>query len=220
MNYLVTILIAVVSLGIGFGLAWLISRRFGAKSLAKVEVQAKRIISEAEKDADMRRKEAALEIREKTLKERGELEKEMGSRRRELDAAEKLLENRRRRSRKKIDVIEGKDKELGKPRQGFSDQGKGKELAENELQQVLKKQNEQLQRIAQMTPEEAKQQLYDNMTAEAKLQAAQFVKDAKREGRARRDKEAKEIFSVLSIAVPLITRSKLPCQWCHCPATK
>ncbi len=193
MNYLVTILIAVVSLGFGFGLAWLLSRRFGAKSLAKVEIQAKRIISEAEKDADMRRKEAALEIREKTLKERAELEREMGSRRRELDAAEKLLDEQKTSLSKKIDVIESKDKELESRAKAFQTREKGIELAEEDLLKILKKQNEQLQRIAQMTPEEAKQQLVDNMTADAKREAAQFVKDAKEKAERDADKEAKEI---------------------------
>lgn len=193
MNNLVSTLLAVIAFGIGFGVAWLIARRVGARSMAKIEAQAQRIIGEAEKEADMRRKEAALEIREKTLKEKAELEREMGGRRRELDLAEKQLDEQKNALLKKIDVIDGKERELEGRAKSFQTREKGIELAEEELQRVLKKQNEQLQRIAQMTPEEAKQQLIDNMTSEAKREAAAYIKEVKEKAEQDAEKEAKEI---------------------------
>ncbi|MEW5796412.1 MAG: ribonuclease Y [Candidatus Zixiibacteriota bacterium] len=193
MDPLVLTLVAVLALGVGFALAWLIARRVGAQSLAKIESQARRMIGEAEKEADMRRKEAALEIREKTLKEKAELDREMGARRRELDLAEKQLDEQKSALAKKIDVIDGKERELESRAKSFQTREKGIELAEEELQKVLKKQNEQLQRIAQMTPEEAKQQLIDNMTAEAKREAAAHIKEIKEKAEQDADKEAKEI---------------------------
>ena len=113
MNYPVLILVAALALAVGFSLAWLLSRRLGTKSLAKVEAEAEKIVGEAKKDADLRRKEAALEIREKTLKERAELEREVGERRRELDQAEKEIEEGKGALQKKIDVIDGKERDLG-----------------------------------------------------------------------------------------------------------
>jgi len=193
MDYLVLILVAVVSLGIGFGLAWIISRRVGAKSLAKIEAQAARVVSEAEKEADIRRKEAALEIREQTLKEKGELEREIGEKRRELDNAQRQLEEQKNALLKKIDVIDGKERELENRTKTMQTRERGIELAEEELQKTLKKQNEQLQRIAQMTPEEAKQQLIDNMTNEAKLEAAAHIKEIREKAERDADKEAKEV---------------------------
>jgi len=193
MDYLVLILVAVVSLGIGFGLAWVISRRVGAKSLAKIEAQAARVVSEAKKEADIRRKEAALEIREQTLKEKGELEREIGDKRRELDNAQRQLEEQKNALLKKIDVIDGKERELENRTKTMQARERGIELAEEELQKTLKKQNEQLQRIAQMTPEEAKQQLIDNMTNEAKLEAAAHIKEIREKAERDADKEAKEV---------------------------
>lgn len=193
MDYLVLILVAVVSLGIGFGLAWIISRRVGAKSLAKIEAQAARVVSEAEKEADIRRKEAALEIREQTLKEKGELEREIGEKRRELDNAQRQLEEQKNALLKKIDVIDGKEREIENRTKTMQTRERGIELAEEELQKTLKKQNEQLQRIAQMTPEEAKQQLIDNMTNEAKLEAAAHIKEIREKAERDADKEAKEV---------------------------
>ncbi len=192
MNYPVLILVAALALAVGFSLAWLLSRRLGTKSLAKVEAEAEKIVGEAKKDADLRRKEAALEIREKTLKERAELEREVGERRRELDQAEKEIEEGKGALQKKIDVIDGKERDLGGRLKAMQTREKGIELAEKELETTLKTQNEKLQKIAQMTPEEAKQQLIDNMTSEAKLEAAAHIKEIKEKAEQEADKQAKE----------------------------
>jgi ribonuclease Y len=193
MDLLVTILVAALALAVGFGLAWAISRRIGAKSVAKIEAQAERIIGEAEKDAAIRRKEATLEIKEKTLKERSDLEQEMGARRRVLDVAEKELEEQRSALQKKIDVIETKERELSGRIKATQTREKGIELAEEELRQTLARQNEKLQKIAQMTPEEAKQQLKDNMINDAKVEAAQHIKEVKEQAERDADKTSKEI---------------------------
>ena len=193
MNYSVTILAAVLALGVGFAAAWVVSRRIGAKSLNKVEAQAKRLISEAEKEAEIRRKEAQLEIRELTLKEKAALDKEAAEKRREYERNDKQLEEQRVSLQKKIDVIEGKERELENRTKTMQTREKGIELAEEELQKVLRKQNEQLQRIAQMTPEEAKQQLIDNMTSQAKLEAASHIKEIREKAERDAEKEAKEV---------------------------
>jgi ribonuclease Y len=193
MDTLVVVLIAALALAAGFGLAWLLSRRMGAKSLAKVEAQAERILEEAKKESAIRKKEAALEIRESTLKERSELEQEVGEKRREIEVVEKRLEEDRTNLQKKIDVIETKEHELANRIKTTQTREKGIELAEEELQKTLNRQNEKLQKIAQMTPEEAKQQLMDNMINEARLEAAAHVKEIKEKAEVEADKEAKEV---------------------------
>lgn len=193
MDYLLVIFAAVIGLVIGFSVAWLVSRRIGDKSLVKVEAEAKRMIKEASKEADIRKKEAALEIREKTLKEKADLEREATDRRREIEAAEKEVEENKAALQKKIDVIDGKERELANRIKAMQTREKGIELAEEELQKTLKTQNEKLQTIAQMTPEEAKQQLIDNMTNEAKLEAAAHIKEIKEKAEQEADKEAREV---------------------------
>jgi len=64
---------------------------------------------------------------------------------------------------------------------------------EEELEQIINKQNERLQKIAQMTPEEAKKQLMDNMIATARMEAAQYVKEIKEKAEVEAEKEAREI---------------------------
>jgi ribonuclease Y len=70
---------------------------------------------------------------------------------------------------------------------------KGIELAEEELQQTLESQNVKLQKIAQMTPEEAKKQLMDNMTNQARVEAAEHIKEIKEQAKREAEKEAREV---------------------------
>lgn len=193
MDYLNVILAAVVGLALGFGVAWAISRRVGDKSLAKIESQAERILQEAKKEATMRLKEAALEIREKTLKEKADLNSEISERRGEVEAAEREVIENTASLQKKIDVIETKERELSNRINATQTREKGIELAEEELQKTLAAQNEKLQTIAQMTPEEAKQQLVDNMTSEAKVEAAAHIKEIREQAEADAEKEAREV---------------------------
>ncbi|MCD6248811.1 MAG: ribonuclease Y [candidate division Zixibacteria bacterium] len=193
MEYLSFVLVAVVGLVLGFGLAWVISRRIGDKSLVKIESQAERIIREAKKDAAIRKKEATLEIREKSLKERADLNREVMEKRGEIDAIEKEVVESAASLQKKIDVIESKEKELIGRVSTMQTREKGIELAEDKLQKTLTAQNEKLQKIAQMTPEEAKQQLVDNMTNEAKLEAAAHIKEIREQAEADAEKEAREV---------------------------
>ena len=132
MEYLNVILAAVVGLALGFGLAWVISRRIGEKSLEKIEAQAVRIVEEAKKEAAIRKKEATLEIREKTLKDKGDLNREISERRSEIEAAEKEVTENAASLQKKIDVIDTKEHELANRINTMQTREKGLELAEEQ----------------------------------------------------------------------------------------
>ncbi len=194
MDNLVTILIAAVVAGaIGFTAAWFMSRRIGEKSLDNAAKEAGRIVKEAEKEARMKQKEIALEMRENTLKEKGKFDRESEQKRRELEKFEKRLEESDTSLRKKMTVLDVKERDLNGRANALQTRQKGIELAEEELAQIIEKQNENLQKTAQMTPEEAKRQLMDNMVSEAKMDAAALVKEIRDKAEREADKEAKEI---------------------------
>ena len=62
-SYLLTVVIALVVGAVAFVAAWLLAQRVGSKSVAAAKEQAKRIVTEADKEASMKKKEAALEAR-------------------------------------------------------------------------------------------------------------------------------------------------------------
>ena len=190
---LITILVGVIALGVGFAVAWVISRRMGKNSIVNAEKQASKIVNEAEKESAILRKEAALEAREEFLKEKAVFDTDMQNQRKEIEALERKLEEKSNTLQKKIEIIEKREHDLVSQEKHFQTREKGIAIHEEELERVLKTQNERLERIAQMTPEEAKRQLMDNMVGEAKQQAAAMIKEIKEKAEQDAEKESREI---------------------------
>ena len=77
-------LIVLISAGaaiIGFGIAWLILRRIGDKKITGAEEMAKRTIAEAEKEAEIKKKEALLEAKEEWYGVKTNYERELQNKR-------------------------------------------------------------------------------------------------------------------------------------------
>ncbi len=192
-DILAYILVGIVAAAAGFTLAWILARRIGTSSLQKAQEEVKKILAEAEKTAEIKKKEAVLEAREEFLKVKTEFDQEAARQRRELDDSEKDLAERKSTIQKRLEILDTRDRELGAREKNLQAREKGIELREHELEETIKTQNEQLQKIAQMTPEEAKRQLMDNMVSEAKIDAAAMIKEIKDKAEREADKEAREI---------------------------
>jgi len=155
--------------------------------------KAGNILAEAENQAKIMKKEAALEAREKFLKLKNDFNREAETKRRELDQQQKEVDERQASTVKKIETLEIRDKELLGREKGLQTREKGIAFRETELEGIIESQNEKLQKIAQMTPEEAKKQLMDNMISQAKLEAAAHIKEIREKSEREAEKEAKEI---------------------------
>lgn len=189
----VTIVVALVAGAVAFVVAWMLAHRIGERSVSSSRSQAARIIAEAEKEAQIKKKEATLEAREEWLKVKGTFEKEIEGRRREVEKLEKQLDDRESQLQKRIESVEAKDRDLTNRDKTLQGRERGITLRESELEQIINQQNERLQKIAQMSPEEAKRQLMDNMIGEAKLEAAAMIKEIREQAEQNAEKDAKEI---------------------------
>ncbi|HKK19859.1 MAG TPA: ribonuclease Y [candidate division Zixibacteria bacterium] len=170
-----------------------LARRANATKLTEAQAAAKKIINEAENEAKIRKKEAVLEAREEWLKLKSEFETESEKKRRELEDLEKRLDVQQSGLEKKLEFLEVRDREFSSREKNLVGREKGIELRENELTQIIDAQNDKLQKIAQMTPEEAKRQLMDNMIHAAKAEAAAHIKEIKEKAEQDAEKEVKEI---------------------------
>ncbi|MFQ6008736.1 MAG: ribonuclease Y [Candidatus Zixiibacteriota bacterium] len=191
-----TILYIAIALVVGvvsFFISWHLARRFSAKRLHGAAEEAERILDKAEKEAQIKRKEAALEAREEWLKLKGQVEREAESKRRELESMERKISDRQASLDKKFDFLQNRERELSNRETTLQSREKGISLREAELADIIAKQNEKLQKIAQMTPEEAKKQLMENMIGAAKEEAAAHIKEIRDQAEREADKEAKEI---------------------------
>lgn len=190
---LTEIIIGVVALAVGFGVAWMISRSIGSKSIAAAQAEAKRTMDEAGKAAEMKKKEAVLEAREEFLRIKSEFEKEAEKRRREIDQTEKEVNALVEQTEKQSETLANREREMNNRDRNMQTREKGIEIRENELEQIITSQNEKLQKIAGMSPDEARKQLMDNMTNEARVEAAAYIKEIKEKAEEDAEKESREI---------------------------
>ena len=190
------ILTLALALGVGvvcFIAAWVVAQKAGKNSVAASREEARRIVAEAEKEGQIKKKESALEAREEWLKIKSTFEREMEERRRDIEKQEKKTDERESAVMKRSEFLESREKDLISRDRTMQGREKGISLREAELDGIISAQNEKLQKIAQMSPEEAKRQLMDNMTSEAKMEAAAHIKEIRERAEQDAEKEAKEI---------------------------
>ena len=156
-----------------------------AETVGTAEEKARKLIDEALKTAETKKRETLLEVKEESLRTRNELEKETKERRSELQKYEKRVLSKEEAVDKKADLIEKREAEYAAKITEL--QNKQKKVDEQYEQGV-----QELERISGLTSEQAKEQLLKTVEDDVKLDAAKLYKEL--ESRAKEDasKKAKE----------------------------
>ena len=152
------------------------------KEISSAEEEAKRIINDAIKSAESKKREAMVEAKEEILKSRSEYEREEKSRRADLQRQENRLQQKEENLDRKTEAIEKKEEALAQ-KHAAADR-------ENEEIKVIKRsQTEMLERISGFTADEAKQYLIDQVEAEVTHETAMKIKEV--ESRMKEECEAR-----------------------------
>ena len=158
-------------------------------AMGSAEQEAKRIISEAIKTAEAKKKEAVLEGKDEIHRLRNESEKELSDRRKEVQRQERRIQQKEETLDKKIENLENKDEILnGKIRQA--------EERLEEAEAVKKSQFEMLERISGFTMEQAKDYLLKNIEDELTHDKAVKLMEFEQQIRDEAEKSAREIISM------------------------
>ncbi|SES68939.1 ribonucrease Y [Natronincola peptidivorans] len=149
---------------------------------------AKKLIEEAEKDAETSKKEILLEAKEEVHRLRNEFERESRERRNELQRIERRLIQKEESLDKKSDALEHKDEKLNKKLKDLEDQQK-------EIQLLYEKEIQKLEELSNLTSEEARELLLSDIEKEIKHEAAIMIKDIETKAKEDAEKKAKEIIT-------------------------
>jgi ribonuclease Y len=196
MNY-VDIGLLIVLLSVIFALIVDRVRQRHARQQAQNTAEtARRILEEARAEAEAVRKESEIKGKEVILQARTEAEKESRERRRELQQLERRLTSREESLEKRAEQVEKREAEAAKIE--LTQRQKEKSLAEREEQcsLAIEETRQQLERIAGLTREEAKQALAEQMIDEARHEAAKRIRAVEEEARAEADRRAKKIITI------------------------
>ncbi|MBQ3103860.1 MAG: DUF3552 domain-containing protein, partial [Oscillospiraceae bacterium] len=182
----VTVIVAVVMLVVGFPLGILYRKKVSEKEISSAEEEAKRIINEAIKSAEGKKREALLEAKEDILRSRQEYEKEVKERRSDLQRQEHRLQQKEENIDRKTDAIEKKEEALNQKHAALD--------RENEEIRVIKRsQTEMLERISGFTAEQAKEYLIAQVESEVTHETAMKIKEIESRMKDEADARAREI---------------------------
>ncbi len=178
---------------LAFVIGLIISRKSGEGRIAKAEALATKIIAEAEKSAEIKKKEALLEAKDEWFKAKQKFERETQIKKSEITKLEQALAVKENNLNRKVDVLSKKEGEINHREKALTVKEKVAESKEKELERLIAEQNTQLEKIAGMTSDEAKRLLISNLEAEARREAASMIKEIREEAERNADKEARNI---------------------------
>jgi ribonuclease Y len=182
---------ALAGLGLGFAFGIIYRKKVAEKTIKSAETEATRILNDAIRQAETRKRESLLEAKEEILKARNEQEKELKERRAELAKQERRIQQREETLDKKLDNIDAKEELLNK-------KIKESEAVAAEAERIKKSQLEMLERISGYTVEEAKEHILRQVEETARHDIASRLRDIEQELKDEADKKAKKII-VLAI---------------------
>jgi ribonuclease Y len=165
-----------------------------AKSTA--EDTAKRILGEAERDAESLRKSAVVSGKEETLRLREQWEGEASKRREEVERGERRIQERESALDRKFDLLEQREKEVGRK---ASDVGRREKLIADREAEIERLENEarhRLETLAGMSAQEAKAELITRMENEAHAEAANKLREIRETARRNAEREARKIVAL------------------------
>ena len=194
MQFLPSIAAAVVGLVI-FGV-WLITRRrLAADTIGRAREEAKRLLQEADRDADTTHKEAVLAAREKTHTMLRQTEDLVREKREELSARENKLTDESRALVDRTTSVERAESEVKSREESVRKREKAATSEEEHCREIMTQAQRELQRVSGMTAEEAKESLIRQLESEARRDAANLVKRLEHEARETAAEKAKQVIT-------------------------
>ena len=173
----------------GFFLGILYRKKIGEKEIGSAEEESRRILNEAIKTAEAKKREALIEAKEEILKARNEQDREFKERRAEIQKQERRVAQKDETLDKKLDNVDKKEENLNRKLKEAD-----KKLEEAEA--LKASQMEVLEKISGYTVEEAKSYILQTVESEAKHDVALKLREFDQNLREDAEKKAKEIISL------------------------
>lgn len=190
MEHIVEIIITAIIVGLlGAGGGYLVRKNIAEAKIASAETAARKILEDAEKAGESRKKEALVEAKEEIHKLRSELEREIKERRTELQRLERRLLQKEENLDRKIDSLEKKEEILSRKETEL-------DKSQDKINELYAKQLTELERLSGLTSEEARTLLLANVEDEIKHETAMLIKELEQQAKEEAEKKAKEIISL------------------------
>ena len=180
------IFIGIIGLVAGALIAWYLTGK-------TANSRAQKILSDAEKDAEVIKKKMLLEAKEETLALKNEAEKQINSRTSKLQSFENRLKQREMTLNQRQEELKKKNSETEELKVTLANQQEFLDKKSAELERLHRQSVEKLESISGLSAEEAKERLVESLKEEAKGDAQSYISEIMEEAKMTANKEAKKI---------------------------
>ena len=186
MKLWLAIVLIIVAFAVAFFLGVTYRKKVAEREIMSAEDEAKRIINDAIKNAESKKREALVEAKEEIHKNRSEYEREEKARRADLQKQERRLQQKEENLDRKTDSLERKNESLAQKISAV-------EAQQAEIALIKKSQLEMLEKVSGYTVEEAKNYLINALKDEVTHEMAVKVKEIEAQYKEEADERAREI---------------------------
>jgi ribonuclease Y len=166
------------------------------RAKATAEETAKRVLGEAEREAESLRKNAVLSGKEELMKARESWESEARRRREEVEREERRIQEREAVLDKKFDLLDQREKDLGRRASDLGRKEKAVGDRDAELERLVADERRRLEALAGISATEAKAELIKRLESEAEADAANRLREIRDTARRNAEREAKKIVAL------------------------
>ena len=174
---------------VGIALGFIVTRYLVNASTKRAAEEAASVVEDAKKQAETMRREAIIEAKDQALRFKQEVEEENKERMREVRAAENRLNQREESLDRRAGSLDAREHQISSMQGQVERRERDLDAAEAEI-------GRRLERIAGMTPQEAKEEMLDTLRDEVTHESAAIIRDAESRTKAEADKKARMILSL------------------------
>ena len=164
-------------------------RRTAEAAIGSAEEEARRILNDAMRNAEAKKKEAILEAKDEIIRSRNETEKELRERRSEVQRQEHRIQQKEESLDRKVENLEIKETKI-------AERAKVVEERFAEAEQLKKSQFDMLEKISGFTAEQAKSQLLELLDGELQHEKAMKISEYDQQLKEEADQRARELISM------------------------
>ncbi|OGF23938.1 MAG: ribonuclease Y [Candidatus Eisenbacteria bacterium RBG_19FT_COMBO_70_11] len=181
---------------VSFVLGYLLRLRIGAMGLRSAEQRGKTLLEQAKREADALKRDVLLEGREEALRLKQHGERELAEARNAQLAAERAFQEKEVAFNRRVELIEKKDRELRRAETELNERQQSVKVRAAELDRLLAEQTARLERIANLSAEDARAQLVASIENEARAEASKLVTEVRDAAQRNAEREARKIIAL------------------------
>jgi len=182
-----------LGLAIGIGVGRYLLRSLLKSQEVAAQNKVKKILKDAENNAEILKKNKLLEAKEKFLQLKGEHEQEINAKNNSINQRENSIKQKEQSLNQRLENLNKKEQDLDNQRKNLEKQTDIAQKKQEEVEALKNQHISQLETIAGLSADDARNQLVDSLKEEARSKAMIQIKDIVDEAKLTASKEAKKV---------------------------